>query len=340
MATSPKQRASLVSFMRIMQAKTGVEECVKLPDGVEVPMQLVKREGRVCMIPDPRVVLHRGAGTELSGGSQRNHVDGNNTKKRMARLQCGVPGVVYQASKDRWSAQPYQRGKKINMSFATRHFKTDENTWLEARYEAMQTAISTIREFHALRKVENGGRNSQETKRKAGAEAKRGLKTAVAENSNKKKLSARPPQSPWQRQRAGAGKREEGATAEAAAGAAAARGAAAAAAAAAASAAVGGAPRGSEPPDESQQSDCYGRGSVSWDTRDSAFRARPCFKSDGKQHGIGLFRPKDGSAKELERARQAAWDAIERRRPDPNYQRMPSLDEIALGKAPPEYDAD
>ena len=103
---------------------------------------------------------------------------------------------------------------------------------------------------------------------------------------------------------------------------------------------VANAPRGSEPPDESQQSDCYGPGCVAWNKRDSRFEARIRFKSDGKQHFIGASRPKDGSAKELERARQAARDAIERRRRDPNYKHRPSLDEIALCKAPPEYDAD
>ena len=212
---------------------------------MEVPMQLVKQDGRVSMIADPRVSWPRQPGSEVSGlppqpcnQASRNRdrvlADSKKIKKRkMAHLQCEVPGVSYHASQDRWVVKPSMGGKqRWACAFCTKRFKTDKNSWLEARYEAMQAAISKIRELRRLH---------EEEKAKGHADA-----NGMAELKRNEKLCATllPKWSSESRKA-----RDPLQTFESPA----------------------------------SQRDCYGKGSVSWDKGHSAFRAQVRFKSDGKQ---------------------------------------------------------
>ena len=152
-------------------------------DSIELPMQLVKRDGQVCLIPDPRVALPGCVGNQLSVGRRKGHVKSKKTTKRrrFARLQCGVPGVAYCASEDLWLARKRKDYKDCFVAcFNVKRFKTDENSWLEARYEAMEAAISKIRDFC---REPNKGEKKKQKKEK---QAKRKVKVAVEKKRNMK----------------------------------------------------------------------------------------------------------------------------------------------------------
>eukprot|EP00971_Amphidinium_carterae_P054173 1066909-Amphidinium_carterae.1 len=62
-------------------------------------------------------------------------------KKRLAPLQSGVKGVGYHANKDMWSARLQKRDFRAHRYFCTSTFKTEANTWEEARAAALQAAV-------------------------------------------------------------------------------------------------------------------------------------------------------------------------------------------------------
>eukprot|EP00971_Amphidinium_carterae_P317688 6315358-Amphidinium_carterae.1 len=89
--------------------------------------------------------------------------------KPVASLQSGVPGDYYEASKDRWRARFKGSNFKACKQFRPSTFKTETNTWEEARAAALQAAIE-CRHVIELQRRKDGNAKKQARGCKAAAE--------------------------------------------------------------------------------------------------------------------------------------------------------------------------
>eukprot|EP00971_Amphidinium_carterae_P323006 6419528-Amphidinium_carterae.1 len=89
-------------------------------------MLMTVEDGRPVMRVDPRAkrMLQACGGTLHQAGDE---APSKQSRKRVASLQSGVPGVYYEARQDRWMVQFRRKNFKAQKHFPTHTFKTDAN---------------------------------------------------------------------------------------------------------------------------------------------------------------------------------------------------------------------
>eukprot|EP00971_Amphidinium_carterae_P243679 4839510-Amphidinium_carterae.1 len=111
-----------------------------------MPMLMTVQDGKPVLRVDPRAkrLLQACGGTLRTAGDE---APSKQSGKRVASLQSGVPGIGYEATKDRWRVIFQGKDFKAQKYLSTSAFKTEANTWEEARAAALQAAIECRHEL-------------------------------------------------------------------------------------------------------------------------------------------------------------------------------------------------